>query len=522
MSFVSGIDRLELVPGSVGDALIARAADAADQPALMWTGEEPAQLTWSQLADRARRGAAVLLGLNPARRRVALMGANSVDWITAMFACAVAGMPVVPISPTASAAEARHQLTRARAAVVLADVGGVLRSVAECVAELPEPPSVRDIAQLDGAGTAAPVVVSHDDEFLLQFTSGTTGLPKAASLSHRAALNTAAVFARACGARTGDRWFNPLPLHHVGGLVTGMVAVLSFGGAFTVVPRFSPGSALDAIRQIRPTWAGLVPTMMIDILGLPGVTAGDFASLRLIAGGAAAVDPHLIDDMENRLGVTTMVAYGQSEAPAMTASAVDDDVRVRTRTLGRCLPGRDLAVCDASGAPVPTGEVGELCVRGPLGMTGYLREDGSIDPDADDEGWRRTGDLCVMTDDGVLSFVGRIREVIIRGGLNVYPAEVEHALSSHESLSEIAVFGVPDDRLGERVVAAVVPAGRVDVDVASLIALSDVALNRYKRPVEYLIVTDLPRTSSGKVRKHVLQQWYADGALTRLDTESVE
>ncbi|WP_231514607.1 class I adenylate-forming enzyme family protein [Mycobacterium sp. URHB0044] len=514
-SYVSGLDEFVFVPASVGDALIALSADAADEPALMWIGESVAeQMSWSQLADRALRALATLLELNPDRRRVALVGPNSVDWVVAMFACALGGMPVVPISATATADEARHQLARAAVGVVLADEAkGVLDHIRATAPASSPSPVVRALAGLCGTKPASPLEVSADDEFLVQFTSGTTGLPKAASLSHRAALNTGAVFARACGARKGDRWFNPLPLHHVGGLVTGMLSVVSFGGAYTVVERFSPRIALDAIRQIQPAWAGLVPTMVIDILGLPGVNADDFASVRTVAAGASAVNPQLIDDMEARLGVTTMVGYGQSEAPAMAASSPDDVPRVRTQTLGRCLPGRELAIRNDAGTVLPTGMVGELCVRGPLCMSGYLRTDGTLDPAVDAEGWLRTGDLCSMDDDGVLVFHGRLREVIIRGGLNVYPAEVEQALSTHESVGELTVFGVSDLRLGERVVAAVIPAGPTAVDVGELAALADEKLNRYKRPSEYFVVSQFPRTSSGKVRKHVLQKWYAEGVL---------
>jgi fatty-acyl-CoA synthase len=372
-SYVDGMARFSLLPGSVGDALLARAADAADLPALMWAGESAAHvLTWSELGDRALRGAATLLEINPARGRVALVGVNSVDWAVAAFACALAGMPVVPISPTATEVEIRHQLALARVAVILTDAALGSASAESFI--------VRDMGTLAGDHPASPVGVAADDEFLVQFTSGTTGLPKAASLSHRATLNTGAAWARACGAQRGDRWFIPLPLHHVGGLVTGLIAVSTFGGAFTIVDRFHPRTALDAIRQVRPAMAGLVPTMIIDVLALPGVTADDFVSVRTVAGGAAAVDPHLVRDMERRLGVTTMVGYGQSEAPAMTASSPSDDQRVRTQSLGRCLPGRELAIRDAAGVVVPTETVGELCVRGPLCMSGYLQDDGTVDP----------------------------------------------------------------------------------------------------------------------------------------------
>jgi acyl-CoA synthetase (AMP-forming)/AMP-acid ligase II len=519
LAYVRGVDSVELSSESIGELLIRLSIEAPDQPALMWATVRGAQqLTWSRLAEKARRGAATLLNINSQRRRVALVAFNSIDWIVAMYACTLTGMAVVPISPSVTDEEARHQLTCAEVGLILSvgsvagdDVYDRMCALADSVQP---PPVVRDIATISTSDTlAGQVAVSVDDEFLIQFTSGTTGLPKAASLSNRAALNCGAVYARACGAVKGDRWLNPLPLHHVGGSVTGLVTMLAIGGVYILVERFSAETLLNAIRQTRPSLLGLVPTMIIDLMAMPGVTEADFSSVRTVIGGATSVDPSLIDEMEKRLDITFMVAYGQSEAPAMTSSSPGDSARVRTQTLGRCLGGRDYAVRDGSGAVVAVGEVGELCVRGPLTMSGYLQPDGGMDTALDSEGWRRTGDLCSMDEDGVLTFRGRIREVVIRGGLNIYPAEVEQAVSAHESVSETAVFGVTDKRLGERVVAAVIPAAGATVDVTELAALAEARLSAYKRPVEWIVAAKLPRTSTGKVRKHLLREWHESGTL---------
>jgi fatty-acyl-CoA synthase len=516
---VRGIDSVALSSESIGDVLIRWSTEAPDQPALMWATVSGArQLTWSQLTEKARRGARTLLEINPRRRRVALVAFNSVDWIVAMYACALSGMAVVPISPSATDEEALHQLVAADVGLILSvrsvagnDVYGRICGLAN---SLQPRPLLRDIASIStSAVVAEPVAVSADDEFLIQFTSGTTGSPKAASLSHCAALNCGEIYARGCGAVYGDRWLNPLPLHHVGGSVSGLIATLAIGGVYTVVEKFSPQALLGAIRQVRPQWLGLVPTMIIDLMALPGVNPVDFSSVRTVISGATAVDPKLIEEMEQRLQITFMVAYGQSEAPNMSSSSPDDSVHVRTQTLGRCLAGRDYAVRDRAGAVAPVGEVGELCVRGPLTMSGYLQLDGGLDPAVDSDGWRHTGDLCSMDDDGVLTFHGRIREVIIRGGLNIYPAEVEHAVTGHECVSEIAAFGVLDQRLGERVIAVVIPAVGASVDVAELAGIAETRLSAYKRPAEWIVAATLPRTSTGKVRKHLLREWYENGTL---------
>ena len=304
-----------------------------------------------------------------------------------------------------------------------------------------------------------------------------------------------------------------MPLHHVGGSVTGVLTALSVAATYVVIERFTTEVVLRAIRETRPAVVGLVPTMIIDLLAVPGVSPADFASVRTVAGGASAVEPHLIEEVEQRLGVTFLVGYGQSEAPAMAASAPDDPTAIRTQTLGHCLPGRDYYVCDRADRVLPTGSVGELCVRGPLTMSGYLRADGSLDHAVDEAGWLHTGDLCSMDDHGVLTFKGRLREVIIRGGENIYPAEVERLLTTHPSVAEAAVFGVPDKRLGERVIAAVLPEEGRRIDPEELVVFAEQRLSRHKRPSEWIPVTTLPRTSTGKIRKHLLRKAYDEQTL---------
>jgi acyl-CoA synthetase (AMP-forming)/AMP-acid ligase II len=477
-------------------------------------------MTWAELHARALAAGATLLDLNPHCARVALAAPNSVDWIVAMFGSVLAGMAVVPISPTATDSEVRHMLSQTDAQLILVAkrVGdqAMYEKMREVAEQLSARPVVRDIAELNES-SARPLATRHgahaSDEFLIQHTSGTTGLPKAAVLSHRAALSSARVWADAIGLQAGETWLNPLPPHHVGGSVTGVLTTLSAAGTYVVVEHFTSETALRAIREARPAVVGLVPTMIIDLLATPGVSPSDFSSVRTLAGGASAVDPGLIEDVEHRLGVTCLVGYGQSEAPAIAASTPSDPTPIRTQTLGHCLPGRDYYVCGGDGKVLPIGSLGELCVRGPSIMSGYLRSDGSIDRAVDDAGWLHTGDLCSMDDDGVLTYRGRVREVIIRGGENIYPAEIERVLTTHPSVAEAAVFGVPDERLGERVIAAVLPRAS-QIDTNRLAAFAEKRLSRHKRPAEWLMAATLPRTSTGKVRKHLLRQAYEDGSLS--------
>jgi fatty-acyl-CoA synthase len=518
LSYVEGASAYEFRRDTVSEALVRLADETPDRPAVLWTTDRGAQqLSWAALCHRARCGATTLLELNPERTRVAIAAMNSINWVVAMYACALAGMAVVPISASGTDDEARYQIEHADVGLILAaKTSGkhpVLDRLAALATSLGTKPRVHDIAELGSAQPAERIAASPEGELLVQYTSGTTGRPKAASISHGAALNCGAVFMQAVGCKADDRFLNPLPLHHVGGSVTGVISALATGAAYVMVERFSPQAVIDTLRHTRPTIAGLVPTMMIDLLSLSGVTPTDFASLRAVIGGASAVDPGLVADMERRLGLTVIGSYGQSEAPAMIASSLADPAAIRMQGLGRCLVGRDFRIRDRDGATAPIGAVGELCVRGPLTMTGYLRNDGGLDPATDSDGWRATGDLCEMDADGVITFRGRLREVVIRGGLNVYPAEVEQTVSSHESVGEVAVFGSADPRLGERVIAAVIPAADTALDVAELDALVERRLSSYKRPTEWVVVADFPRTSTGKVRKHLLREWHQKGTI---------
>jgi acyl-CoA synthetase (AMP-forming)/AMP-acid ligase II len=527
-AYVDRIDEEVLSNETVGAALTRLSVEAPERPAVMWSTDRRVAdgLTYSELHLAAVEVAATLLDINPERRRVALAALNCVDWIVAMYGCALAGMSVVPVSASGAVAELRYQLEHARVGVVLAAKSAGTHSVLDDVTmladSLPTGVVVRDISAVRSSDSAPLPEVAPETEFLVQFTSGTTGRPKAASISHGAALNAGLMFGRVWHGDTETRFLNPLPFHHVGGSITGLITTLAIGGTSTLVERFSAKAVIDALRQVEPTVAGLVPTMMIDLLSQPGVTPDDFASLEVVVGGATALDPTLLAEMEDRLGVRVIGSYGQSEAPAVLATAPGDPVRVRTTTIGRCLPGRAVAIRNEDGDLLPINTDGELCVRGPLTMSGYLRDDGSLDPATDSDGWRRTGDVCSMDDDGWVTFRGRSRDVIIRGGLNVYPAEVEQALSVHESVSEVAVFGIPDSRFGEAVVAAVLPGADGTVDVAALKDIAAEQLSSYKRPEDWVVVTELPRTSTGKVRKHVLRERYDNGMLpsTGLTTQN--
>ncbi|WP_328354861.1 acyl--CoA ligase [Mycobacterium sp. NBC_00419] len=510
-SYVKLANAAHLTGETVGQTLVRVASERPDQPALMWltrTGVET--MTWSQLATQASAAAYELLRINPARARVVILGGNSAEWIVTAYGASLAGMPIVPLSPATTIDEIISVLGDFTVgALVVDDRSGdhVLcgRAVEACVEAGSDAP-VRPMGDWAPAPERAWQTGSVEDEFLVQYTSGTTGRPKPASLSHRAALNAARFFAEGTGSLSGEVWLNPLPLYHVGGLVSGMLSCLSIASAYTVIERFSAEVALRAVRETRPSFIGMVPTMLIDLLDQPDVAPSDFASVRTVLGGATDVDPNLIADVEERLGIRFNIAYGQSEAPCMTMTFSADSPEVRTTSLGHPLPGRDYCIADLEGAVVGVGEPGELCVRGPLNMSGYVRPGGDLAPDTTVTGWRRTGDICVLDDAGILYMSGRSRDLIIRGGTNIYPAELEQRLSAHPAVREVAVFGLPDRRLGQTVAAAVLPVEGASVTPDELSAFAEGVLSPSKRPAKWFVVEEFPRTAAGKVRKHILQQ----------------
>lgn len=499
--------------GSYGATIAGRlslvAASHPRRDAIRWVdGDVLKSTSWEELHRLSVTVGAALRGLHPAGRRVGILGNTRTEWIYAMYGAARAGLGVVALpNDTDGTIEELCDRLGLTVVVITSDVDltveptpGVEFVRIRDLIESPFPP--------DGL-SAGPV--DSRDPFLYQFTSGTTGRPKVAVLSHRAVLGSAEAYIRGAGAQDGSVVFNPLPLQHVGGSVAGVIAALTISGSYVSVDRFDAATAGALIRRTEPTVVGLVPTMIIDMLDRGAVTAADFASVVSVVGGATSVDPALIDKVEHDLGIRFLVGYGQSEAPCLTLSGREDPTLLRTRTIGRPLRGRDYLILGRDGVQAD-GEVGELCVRGPLIMTGYLDDDtGQVTPVTDEHGWLRTGDLCSMAG-GIVTFHSRIRDVVVRGGENLYPAEIEPVIAGHQAVQEVSVFGLPDDRLGERLVAAVRAVPGAELTEGQLAAYSAEHLPRRKQPTQWFLVDDFPRTSTGKVRKPDLVRRFAHGA----------
>ncbi|GII98256.1 acyl-CoA synthetase (AMP-forming)/AMP-acid ligase II [Sediminihabitans luteus] len=433
---------------------------------------------------------------------VAVMMPNRVELVVTMFAAWRLGAACTPLNPALTADEAHYQITDARAVVVVADEPSTAR-----LGDAPVP-----VVPADELGTVAGDVpapsAADDDTALLIYTSGTTGRPKGVVLDHAnvAAMGRMVIDWFALTAE--DRSLLIMPLFHINGIVVSVVAPLLAGGTSYVAPRFDPTAFWSLVEREGATYTSGVPTIYAMLLALPDAPSS--STLRFAVCGAAPMPPGLIERFGARYGVPVVEGYGLSETTAAcTANPLDGERR--DGTVGFALPGCRIRVVDADGAALPVGEAGEIQVQGPNVMRGYLGrpEDTAA---ALRDGWLATGDVGVLDEDGYLRLVDRVKDMIIRGGENIYPMEIENVLHQHDAVQEVAVVGRPDDMYGEQPVAVVVLAPGHELTLEDVAEFCSQRLARYKVPRGLLVVDALPRNGVGKVVKGDLRALVREGA----------
>jgi fatty-acyl-CoA synthase len=510
---------------TIGSVLCDAAARAPDKIALI--DGDPAvgkRRRWTYLAllaDAERTARALLQRFSPGER-VAVWSGNSPEWLILEFAAALAGLTLVTVNPAYQGEELAHVLGDSEADGLFmadeyqgADLHAVLAKVRGRLPRLREVASFgnRDDFTLRAVGNAPLPPVAPSDVAQLLYTSGTTGRPKGALLTHRGLTNNARLAFQAAGAGPGDLLVNPMPLFHVGGVMFTLGAV-STTAAQVLMPRFSPALQLELIETYRASLLLGVPTMMIAMLGHPDLARRDLSSLRIALSGGAVSPPALVRQVEATLGVTFSISFAQTESScSITMSGAADSADDRAETLGRPLPETEVRIADLhTGGTAACGAVGEICTRGYLVMRGYLNAPEATSAAIDADGWLHTGDLGSMDERGYLRIAGRIKDMIIRGGENIYPREIEDVLIGHPAVADAAVLGFPDDHYGETVAAAIRPAGpepAVDDLADELAEFCHARLAAYKVPIRWLITDAFPLTPSGKVRKDALRDQLA-------------
>ncbi|MGQ0573072.1 MAG: AMP-binding protein [Pseudonocardia sp.] len=346
-----------------------------------------------------------------------------------------------------------------------------------------------------------------DDIVQIQSTSGTTGFPKGALLTHRGLTNNARLFAGRTQLRAGEVYLNPMPMFHTAGCSMAVLGSAQSLATHVLVLAFDPALVLELAEAERASVLLGVPTMLIALMEHPDLARRDLSALRCAVSGGATVPAELVRRIEERLGVTFSIVYGTTECcPLITQTRLDDSAADRAATLGQPMPQTEVKVCDpVSGDPVAPGEVGELCARGYLVMAGYNAAPEATAAAIDAEGWYHTGDLAAMDERGYLTIEGRLKDMIIRGGENIYPREIEELLFAHPAVAEVAVVGIPDQRWGETVVAFVRADADADPTEDDLRTYCREHLAPYKTPQRWVFVDAFPLTASGKIQKFRLR-----------------
>jgi fatty-acyl-CoA synthase len=473
--------------------------------------------TYARLLADAEAVARALLGRFAPGEKVAVWAPNIPEWILLQLGAGLAGLTLVTVNPALRNDEARHVLAQSGADGLFHvaeyrgfDVGAAVAGLRPALPALREVIRVEELAAFAAAGdpTTELPLVTPDDLVQIQYTSGTTGVPKGATLRHRGIVNNAILsYTRLLGMRPGEAMVNPMPLFHTAGSCLAVLSLLWSQGTHVLAPGFDPAWQLELIERHRaPGFCG-VPTMLHAMLAQPGLAERDLSCLRYALSGGATVDPALLRRIEQTFGIRMCIIYAQTEAsPGITMTRLDDSPADRAETLGRPLPAIDVKIAAADGTtPAPLGEVGELCTRGYHVMAGYHDEPGLTAAAIDDGGWLHTGDLAAMDPRGYLTIRGRLKEMIIRGGENIYPREIEEVLARHLAVAQVAVVGVPDEKWGEQVAAAVIPAAGATLTAAELEEYGKAHLAPHKVPRVWAFVDAFPVTGSGKIRKNVLR-----------------
>jgi fatty-acyl-CoA synthase len=523
LSYGSGISETPLLGDTIGDNLMRTVMRVPDAEALV---DVPSGRRWTY-AELDADVTALALGLLAVGiqdgDRIGIWSPNCPEWTLLQYATARVGALLVNVNPAYRSHELAYVLEQSGmrmlfSAVVhkTSDDRAMIDEVRTQCQDLREVVYIGESSwdELIAAGSAASsdqladrmVTLSPDDAINIQYTSGTTGFPKGATLSHHNILNNGFFVGELVGYTEHDRICLPVPFYHCFGMVMGSLAAVSHGACAVIPsPSFDPAATLQAVEQERCTSLYGVPTMFIAELGLSDFASYDLTSLRtgIMAGAPCPVEvmKRVVEEMHMS---QVAISYGMTEtSPVSTMTRMEDDLARRTATVGRVMPHLEVKVVDpVTGSTVARGKPGELCTRGYSVMLGYWEQPDKTAEAIDAARWMHTGDLAAMDDDGYLSIVGRIKDMVIRGGENVYPREIEEFLYAHPDIADVQVIGVPDPKYGEELMAWIVMRpGAEPLTAQGVRGFCEGRLAHYKVPRYAHVVDGFPMTVTGKIRK---------------------
>jgi fatty-acyl-CoA synthase len=528
LSYAHGASETPLLGETIGANLAATAARRPNHEALVdvlsgrrWTYAE--LLQWSRRVARGLVAAGVDKG-----DRVGIWSPNCPEWVALQFGSALIGSILVNVNPAYGTSELEYVLRQSRVKLLVSAVSHRSSDYRAMVEEVR--PKVTGLEQVvfignptwnefeaagdeigDGALAEAEAKLAFDEPINIQYTSGTTGFPKGATLSHHNILNNGFFVADLLGYTDADRVCLPVPFYHCFGMVMGNLGCTTHGATIVIpAPLFDPVATLQAIQEERCTSLYGVPTMFIAELAVDGFEGYDLTSLRtgLMAGSPCPVE--VMKRVQSDMHMTEVgIAYGMTEtSPVSTQTRVDDDLEQRTGTVGCVMPHVEVKIVDPdTGLVVPVGTPGEVCTRGYSVMLGYWDEPEMTAEVIDRARWMHTGDLALMREDGYVNIVGRIKDLVIRGGENIYPREIEEFLYAHPDVADVAVVGVPDEKYGEELVAWIkLRPGGPPIDAAGLREFCQGRIAHHKIPRYVRLVDEFPMTVTGKIRKVEMRQ----------------
>jgi fatty-acyl-CoA synthase len=520
-SYASGVASNPLIGETIGENLERTVALFGDREALV-VRHQDVRLTYEQLNAQVDALARGLLGAGLRKGdRVGIWAPNCAEWVLTQYATAKAGIILVNVNPAYRTTELQYALSQSGCRMLVAapafKTSDYAAMIEEVRGDLPELERVVLLGSPEWEALTAgdgpepdPGALDADDPINIQYTSGTTGFPKGATLSHHNILNNAFFVGEGCGYDETDRVCIPVPFYHCFGMVMGNLGCTTHG-ACMVVPdaAFEPEAVLTAVQDEGCTSLYGVPTMFIAELNHPRFEDFDLSSLRtgIMAGSPCPIE--VMKQVIERMHMDEVtICYGMTEtSPVSTQTAAGDSLEKRTQTVGRVHPHLEVKLIDpATGTTVERGEPGELLTRGYSVMAGYWSDPERTAEAVDSHGWMHTGDLATMDADGYLNIVGRSKDMVIRGGENIYPREVEEFLHTHPDVLEAAVIGVPDDRYGEELMAWIrlrEGASLSDDDVRSF---CEGKIAHFKRPRYVRFADEFPMTVTGKVQKYKMRE----------------
>ena len=522
ISYVSGSSLTPLIGETIGENFDRIVASYPDRDALIVPHQE-VRWTYAEFGarvDQVARGL-VRLGLQPGDR-MGIWAPNCVEWLLVQYASAKAGVILVNVNPSYRTSELEYVLNQSGCRMLISarafkssDYRGMVDEIAPLCRALERTVFLdcSDWEELLAAGDrelALPTGLQFDDPINIQYTSGTTGFPKGATLTHHNILNNGFFIGETCRYTSEDRVCIPVPFYHCFGMVLGNLACTTHGACIVIpAPSFEPLVTLQTAQDERCTSLYGVPTMFIAELDLPEFDDFDLTSLRtgIMAGSPCPVE--VMRKVIERMHMAEVtICYGMTEtSPVSTQTSADDDLDHRTRTVGRVHPHVEVKIIDPiTGACVERGMSGELCTRGYSVMLGYWNDPEQTAQAIDPTGWMHTGDLATMDQDGYVNIVGRSKDMIIRGGENIYPREIEEFLYGHPEIRDVQVVGVPDERYGEEIAAFVIERAPGTIDPEAVREFCRGKIAHFKIPRYVIPVEEFPMTITGKIQKFKLRE----------------